>query len=566
MSTATCLKGTLDKYVPNPEMPWNESRVRHLLNKLKGGATLAEIQNALKESDPEVYIKKLFASAVSHPLPGDKNAFADYSYIWKDFKSVNIHTQPPPNQPPLEANRDYRGQYTVINQSRYNHLVNLWIHGMVKEGLRHKLALFWANHFVSTPDGQWLSFNYQYYYMIHYFALGNFKDFVYHIGRTPLMLIYLSGYVSGPVPNNNYARELLELFTMGPGNYTEKDIVEIARALTGWGIKTAYYNNGVVGEYFPVAVADFTNPDKLDNYYFRGKNYHDFGRKTFLGGTIAGRNPSTETAAKIAANSDYRDVIDIVFRQRTNEIAHFICTKLYKFYLYDDPPTAIVSAMADEFKKSWSIQDVLIKLFSSDHFFQEESMGLNIKSPFDMMIQFYRAMGLELDEDYFIPKYNSSKQIFENTAESGGIKTLESMYYQNSNLGQQLFFPPNVAGWKGYRSWLNEHTLVTRWRYMSEQFDYYLNKTSTREKYRQLLKDLTNNSKDPDFIVQKFAEHLFAIPLDEEYIKQAIGVFKAPVPSNYFINGTWSLDYSAVPTQILNTLKYFVTIPEFQLI
>ena len=562
-----CLKGTLATYVPSPEKPWNEKRVRHLYNKLCSGATASAVEAALKVANPADLVKNLFAKALSHPLPGVKNAVADYSFPAKEMDIPNYHYTPPPNYPPLERDRDYRFQFTTNNYNKHLQLYEMWMDGMVSEGLRHKLVLFWSNHFVSVPDGTTLSWNFQYYYMLHYFALGNFKDFVFHIGRTPLMLIYLSGYVSGPVPNNNYARELLELFTMGPGNYTEKDIVEIARALTGWGMVFAYSDGTkIVNKYQPVKTADFTRPDVLDNYYFRGKYYHDFGKKVIMGETISGRNPSTEAAAKIAANSDYRDVHDIIFRQRPNEIAKFICRKLYKFYLYQYPSEEILTGLAEEFKKSWSIQDVLIKLFTSDHFFSEECMGLNIKSPFDMMIGHYRNLGLKLNEDYFIPKENTVTQAFDLPTESKGLRALIAVFNQNVQLGQQLFSPPNVAGWQMYRSWLNENTLVLRWQYYTDQLFYYLQLTETKEKYRSLLKDLSNNSSDPDYIVRKFIEHYLAVPLDEEYIEQGIGIFKAGIPSNYYTNGTWSLDYSTVPNQCLNLMQFLSTLPEFQLI
>ena len=143
---------------------------------------------------------------------------------------------------------------------------------------------------------------------------------------------------------------------------------------------------------------------------------------------------------------------------------------------------------------------------------------------------------------------------------------MSHIYNSTTNLGQRLFNPTNVAGWPGYRTWLNEFTLVNRWRYNRDQFGYYLQYDRTKEKYRDFFKTLSNNSKDPDLIVSGVISYFFTQELPEEIIQSAIGVFKALVPLNYYLDGTWTLNYATVPNQLINLMNYLVTLPEFQLL
>ncbi|MCC6816738.1 MAG: DUF1800 domain-containing protein [Saprospiraceae bacterium] len=544
MSANPCLKGGLEAYVPRPEKPWNDKRIHHLYNRLCNGAPPYLISLA-KANTPTKLVGYLLDTAKKHPLPGEKvsnsSGTIDYSYAWKEDKDYND---------PLIGNKFYQ-------------LVRMWFNGMMTEGVRHKLALFWSNHFVtgSSVYGYYPSWAFQYYYVLHKHALGNFKKFVYEMGRNPAMLIYLDGRLNTKnAPNENYARELLELFTMGPGNYTEKDIEEIAKALTGW---TLYIYDANAGrswihpvEYYE---PDSSVPGKVDEYKkipFNA-NLHQYGGKTVFGKTF-----STNRVNPDYGKADYDNVINLIFSERTNEVAKFICRKLYRFYMYNDAPEDIVDGLAEVFKQRWDILETLKVLFTSEHFYEEESMGAMIKSNIDTLVHIFRSIDLKMNEDFF-PFDENRKSVPSNNLNRDALLAL---YNQSSTIGQTLLEPVNVAGWPGHRSWLSEFVMVNRWRYIRDHFDYYLPYQETKNKYRQFLKDISNDSSDPDYIVRKLLEYFITLPLSEDIILTAIGVFKARVPANYYIDGTWDLDYSMVPTQFMDVMKHISTLPEFQLL
>ncbi len=550
MPNNNCLTGGLQEYIPSPSKPWNERRIHHLYNKISNGAPLYLI-SAAKANSPSVLVDYLINTAIAHPLPGEKKSGVktyDYTYAWKE---QNIAEDP---------NAYYK----------YLELVHMWFNGMISEGVRHKLVLFWSNHFVAAADnaGNRPTWIYQYYYLLHKHALGNFKDFVKAIGLTPSMLIYLDGrYNTRYAPNENYARELLELFTMGVGNYTQKDVAEVARLLTGWNI--SYYESPAgSGNYY-------IGPTKVDEYVFY-RNNHDWKGKFIFGQSIGNNGgvvPSTDAEALTKAKLEYDLLHDeLIFKIKKSEVAKFICTKLYKYYVYNSPPQEIVDGLAQVFISSnFNIATVLKTLFKSEHFFEDEVMGLGIKSHIENQIHYFRSLDMEAGKDFY--KYKWINNTFQaevpdpaNYPNTLNRDTMSHIYNSTTNLGQRLFNPTNVAGWPGYRTWLNEFTLVNRWRYNRDQFGYYLQYDRTKEKYRDFLKTLSNNSKDPDLIVRGVISYFFTQELPEEIIQSAIGVFKALVPLNYYLDGTWTLNYATVPNQLINLMNYLVTLPEFQLL
>ncbi|MBK9272349.1 MAG: DUF1800 domain-containing protein [Saprospiraceae bacterium] len=522
-----CLKGGLQPYQPSASKPWNERRIHHLYNKLSNGAPV-QLINAAKSNSPSVIIDFLLNNAATHPLPGEKKSGGtvtwDYTYPWSAEKTI-----------------DADGNITYY---KYLVLVQQWLNGMIREGIKHKLVLFWSNHFVAESGtyGHYPSWVFQYYYLLHKNAMGNFKTFVEDMGRTPAMLHYLDGRLNiKNRPNENYARELLELFTMGVGNYTEQDVKEIARALTGWQLR---YSST---DLYPVEVGQFL---------FSSGN-HDFGNKRVLGQSFTPQDSSQ------LDKGDYKLVHNIIFNQRKNEIAKFICTKLYRFYMYQYPPPEIIDGLAQIFIQSnWEIMPVLKALFKSEHFFEDENMGVNIKSNIDNFIHYFRSLDLKPDEDYFFFDWQRK------TAAANNLNrdALGSIYNQCANLGQTLFNPVNVAGWQGHRAWLSEFVLVNRWRYSRDHVDYHLPYNATKEKYRNFLKMLAGQSLDPNQIVTKVMEYFITLPMPLDIIETAVSVFKAGVPANYFEDGTWDLDYVTVPTQFANLMKYITTLPEYQLL
>ena len=258
-----------------------------------------------------------------------------------------------------------------------------------------RMSLFWHDHFACTSrDYRHLM---QYLEAIRANALGNFKDLLVAVSKSAAMLKYLNNQRNTKArPNENFARELLELFTMGVGNYSEKDIQEAARAFTGW------------------------NADKQGNFRVTVAR-HDNGTKTFMGKT-----------GKFSGE----DIIDIILRNK--QTAQYIAQKVYKYFVNEKEISSQVDELADElYRSDYDIKSMMQYLFSSDWFYSSKNIGTKIKSPIDLLVCTQKV----LETSY------------------GGNNNL--LYFQRV-MGQELFAPPNVAGWNRGENWINNSRLIFR--------------------------------------------------------------------------------------------------------
>ena len=311
---------------------------------------------------------------------------------------------------PLNGTPEEIDLFIQNNVQWLNELQDEWLTTMITVGFRERMTLFWQNHFVTQYDDYFVAMHaYRYLKLLRENALGNLKDFVHAIGTDPAMLKYLDGDTNRNLEaNENYARELLELFTMSPkdkdgnDNYSQDDIVEIARALTGWVID--YITNSTV--------------------FIPGR--FDAGEKTFLGRT---------------GTFGYDEVVDIIFEERGAETAYFVCEKLYVEFVYAVPDPDVVQGLADELiANNFDIAPVMRILLKSAHFFDEQLVGARVKSPVDLLA----GMSNEV-------------MVVPNPEITGFLKAVASFLEQN------LLNPPNVAGWPGYRSWISTTSLPIRW-------------------------------------------------------------------------------------------------------
>jgi uncharacterized protein (DUF1800 family) len=235
--------------------------------------------------------------------------------------------------------------------------INLeWLDEMVntEQQLREKIAFFWHGHFACRN----LNALYQQdlINVIRKNALGNFGTLLKEVSRSAAMLAFLNNQQNRKQkPNENFAREVMELFTMGRGNYSEKDIKEAARAFTGW----QFQLNG--------------------NFVFRPQ-LHDDGQKTVLG--------------KIG-NFDGDDVLDILLQQQ--QTAQYITTKVYKFFVNEEVDTDRVKQLAESFYQSnYDIAKLMRSIFTADWFYEEKNIGTRIKSPIELMAGIRRSLPMEL--------------------------------------------------------------------------------------------------------------------------------------------------------------------------
>ena len=274
-----------------------------------------------------------------------------------------------------------------------------WLSSMINSEaqLREKMSLFWHGHFACRVVN--IYFQQQLLDVIRRNALGNFGTLLREVSKTPAMLSFLNNQQNNKKhPNENFAREVMELFTMGRGNYTETDVKEGARAYTGWGF------NGR-GE------------------FLQRPFLHDNGVKSFLGKT---------------GNFDGDDAIDIILEQKAT--ARFICQKIYRFFVNETPDNDKVELLAASFRQSnYDIQKLMNNIFLSDWFYQEKNVGTRIKSPVELIAGIRRMLPMELQRP-------------------------EAQLLFQKVLGQVLFYPPNVAGWPGGKSWIDSSALMFRMR------------------------------------------------------------------------------------------------------
>ena len=476
----------LAPYVPSASKPWNEHRIAHLYNRIGFGASFQQIKSGLLLS-PEELIDQLLdtAAGIGAPVPP----------YWAFWTSHEYDLNPDPN---------------LIFTHRES-LRRQWLSAMLDESIQAKMALFWHNHFVTELSVfECNAYLWEYYSLLHQHAFGNFRQFTIEVGKSGAMLTYLNGNLNiAGNPNENYARELMELFTMGEGNgYTQQDIVEMSKALTGWQARK------------DVCATPFFDP-----------GLHDDGQKTIF---------------DISDQFGFEAAHDIIFVERGTQVAQFICAKLYRYFLQQDIDTHVVESLAQTFiDNNWELLPVIKRLLKSALFFEDELMNTQIRMPLETLNNLIISNGLKASD---VPE-----------------NWLNSMFFWSSQLGQELFNPPNVSGWKGHHNWINESTLTGRWSYASSLVQLFGNNQNAREKLRALAKELSNNSRDPEMITALLAEFYLRQNLEPIYLQAAVINFKANIPENYFTDGSWNLDWDEAPFQLVNLMNYLVKLPEYQL-
>ncbi|MBP2833167.1 DUF1800 domain-containing protein [Aquimarina sp. U1-2] len=507
VSDTSCNLDSLDMYVPSPENPWNVSKIHHLYRRIGFGASKAEVLNALSLNNPGALVDTLIDEALalnttSPPAWGFWNR--------DDFEAAEM------------ANDD--NDLSFYRREGKNQMIN----DLIQNKVRERLTLFWSNHFV-TEDRTYRSPAYQsqYYNLLQIHALGNFRDFVYDIGISNAMLVYLNGDENVKNrPNENYARELYELFTLGVDNgYTEDDIQETSKALTG------YVNTNRI----PWGDILF-NPEQFSN-----ENKTIFGQ---------------------SGNWGYDDVINILFQERETLVATFICSKLYAYFVSPTCNEAIVAQMAQTFiTNNFQIAPVLRQLFKSEHFYNQEAIGAIIKSPCDLMICFYNELGIN-------DPMMDSTDFLRNTVRV---------------LGQDVLNPIDVEGWQGDEDWISPDLLIGRW----ESIRFLINRawSENPEEFRNFVVglpigtaaegnlDTSLSGPQVDIVVRALVNYFFPRGIEDEVIYNEIsGVFKdidAFPPTYYEPDAVdpaiWRLDRSEVAEQFYAFLDYIVDIPEFQL-
>lgn len=372
---------------------WDERLAAHLLRRAGFGGTPQEIATAAR-SNPRDVVESLVHFGTSNLVP------------------------PPDVYDPSQELSGIRGLApadrmatlkTVREESRLS-IVSLqmwWLNRMLTTPapLQEKMTLFFHGHFTTAAiqKGVWPNYVYNQNQLFRENALGNLRDLTLAVSKDPGMLLYLDNASNNKShPNENYARELMELFTLGHGNYSEEDIRQSARAFTGWTV------NRQTGEF-------------VDN-----ARIHDTGVKTFL---------------SRSGNFDGADIVSIIYQQPA--ASKFWASTLLNSFVYNDPEPQLVEELASVIRKyDFKLAPVMSTLLQSNVFFSQRSYRALVKSPVEFVVGTHKAFALP-EIDKIAPR-------------------------ALNQMGQILFYPPNVAGWPGGQNWITSQTMIARQNFLAQ--------------------------------------------------------------------------------------------------
>lgn len=516
--------------------PWGYEQAAHLLRRCMYGPAYEQIKTAAS-AGLEATIGQLFSS-LPLPEPPLNHSFQDDPMVpvgqtWVDapyYDNVNA--------------RGYRRQS-----------LRAWtMELLLTEGvsIREKLTLFWHNHFAVSNIND-AKFLYRHITLLRRHAWGNFRELVKEVTIDPAMLRFLNGNQNTRnAPNENFARELLELFTIGKGpladsgdytNYTEDDIREMARVLTGWR-DVGFFS---------------TNPDvPVGSTYLPFR--HDTSSKQLS-------HRFDNIVIDNMEDQEYAHLIDIIFQK--DEVARFICRKLYRWFIYyvidDNAEEQVIQPMAQLLiDNDYEIRPALEALLRSAHFFDMLNVGPMIKNPLDFVMSSIKPFQVEFPQG-LQPRYNGYLRLFSSTV-------LQQMEYYN---------PPQVAGWKAYyqepqyyRTWVNAATLPVR---MLVTDTIAVNGFAAGD-FRIRIDPLAfvttiDNPNDPNALIDEFVQILFPQPITDD---QKVALKEVLIPG--LPDFEWTVEYNlylanpddeelaeAVATKLRQLLQAMLSMPEFYL-
>lgn len=389
--------GTLDTSSALHEYrgPWNERLAAHLLRRTGFGGTPEQVKSTAARP-MNAAVDALVNFPATDALPAPPTLFDPRAMLRSLLFGGQMNAMPDDTQRRQIARQVRQGERKSLIE-----LQNWWLNRMVASPapLQEKMALYFHGHFTTaaiqkgvTPQ-MVLDQN----QLFRNNALGNLRELTWQVSTDPAMTLYLDNARSDSAhPNENYARELMELFTLGVDHYTESDVRESARAWTGW------------------IVVRRTGKTQ----FVAGR--HDGGSKTFLGQT---------------GNWSGRDIVDIIYRQTA--CADFWANSLLNFFVYNDPEPQLVADVAALIQKhDYNLEPVLSTLFRSNVFYSQRAYRALVKSPVEFVVGTYRALGLKAID----------------------VRAQRALV----QMGQILFYPPNVAGWPGGANWLTSQTMIAR--------------------------------------------------------------------------------------------------------
>ena len=484
----TCDLRALVPFVPDASLPWDRAAVLHLHRRLGYGLPAEEVDAWVARPPAAAIREELAAAAELPPTPTPE---------WGTWTVLDYLV-------------NYLGAFALAISTQTSEYQTTYVNDMRANPWRAKLTTFWMGHFATRFEDYLIPpYLVAHVEMLQRGTFGDFREFVRAVGRDSAMLSFLNGVENTAAsPNENYARELFELFTLGEGiGYTQTDITEAARALTGF--------TAGAGAYETIRF----DPDD-----------HDAGAKTIFGRT---------------GNWGYDDVVDLIFEERPEECATFISAKLYAYFVGGEPPAGVIAELAATLREAnWQLPALYERLFTSALFFSPALRGARVRDPFEYILGFERAIGTEALLSPFVTQL---------------------VWFESTNLGFQLFNAPDVSGWPGGRAWVNSAFVASRQRLLTQLVGMAALTDGARIVPWVRSLGIADEG-DAAEVTRAITDYVLArgLPAEADYAA-AEAVFRGDVPMNYYTDGTWSLEYRTAGSQTFDLLRFLFRRPEFHL-
>jgi uncharacterized protein (DUF1800 family) len=520
--------------------PWTQNEVIHLLKRTMFGSKKVDV-DYFKALTMDKAVDELLDPVTPLPAPPVK-----------EYDTSGTITTPDTNIAAGTTWVDDPNNDGTITSRRRASFKKWWMGNMVNQdrSIREKITLFWHNHLATeTNDIGNSQFVYKHHALLRANALGNFKSLVKAITLDPAMLVYLNGrYNTATAPDENYGRELLELFCCGkgPGSlYTEADVKAAAKVLTGWQVNTT-----TLTSYFTASRHDKTN-----------KQFSPFFNNTVITGNATANGGDIEIDA----------LLNMIFN--VPEVANYICRRLYRWFVYYDidgtveanviePLAAILRA------NNYELKPVVSALLKSEHFYDVLNHGCQIKSPVDLVVGMCREFDVQFQP---ATDYMSNYGLW------------NFLVTTVSNMQQNIGDPPDVSGWKAYYQepqfyeiWINSDTLPKRNQFTDQMTvsGYTFSGKRIMIDGTQLFKQLPT-PEDPNQLVANLSTAILRMPLSAASMKQIkTDILLSGQANDTYWTDAWNLYISTpgnsanattVRNRVRDLLKYFMNLAEYQL-
>lgn len=525
--------------------PWTTNEVIHLLKRTMFGAKKADVDffSTMTMSQAVDYLLNVSVAQTQPPPP------------LKNYSNSVDPSDPDNAIAPGQTWVNINTNDGAVNSYRTSSYKNWWMGQIVNQerNLLEKMTLMWHNHFATEADvisrAIWC---YQYNTVLRKNALGNFKQFVREMTLSTGMLRYQNGYLNtNTAPDENYGRELQELFTVGKGAdnatqaYSEADVKAAAKVLTGWQI------NGTTNTaYFTSSRHDSTN-----------KQFSSFYGNT----VITGRTGAT------AGDLEIDDLLNMIFS--VNDVSKHICRKLYRWFVYYEIDAAteanVIDPLAQIFRaNNYDIKPVLSALFKSEHFFDVLNQGCVIKSPIDIITGLCREFDVQFPvaSDY-----------------AGNYNLWQALNSISITFQQNIGDPPNVAGWQPYYEapqyheiWINSDTFPKRNQFTDQMMSNgYTRGGKTIKIDPTLFAKSLPAPGDPNKLISDSIKYLFRLTLTQasmDQLKRDI-ILGGQTNDLYWTNAwnAWianpndTANATIVKTKLKDLYQYLMKLAEYQL-